>query len=183
MLGHSSVILFFGRLLGALMLDRGAYENIEHDATADLQSMMVVVAVCAASGVAAMGLGLVGMAGFVTGVLVMLGAWIVWVATIATIGTISLAEPQTRSNVHELLRVLGYATAPGLFIALAAVRPAAPIVAAIVAAWIIAAAVVAVRQALDYRSTVRSAAVCIIAAAVSLGVMAGVAMLLARRVG
>jgi hypothetical protein len=77
----------------------------------------------------------------------------VWAATIATLGTTALAEPQTRSSLPELLRVLGFAAAPGVFIALAAMPAVAPIVLVVVAAWMIAAAVVAVRQALDYRST------------------------------
>ena len=176
------MIIFFGRLLGALALNAGAYEDIEHDRTAGMQSVLVVVAVCAAGGVGAMGVGLVGVSGFVTGTLVMLGAWLVWVAAIATIGTISLPEPQTRSNPEELLRVLGFAAAPGLFVALASIRPAAIVVVSIVLVWMIAAAVLAVRQALDYRSTGRAAAVCIIAAVLSLAIMAGVAMLLSQRV-
>ena len=104
---------------------------------------------------AAIGSGLAGPGGFIAGAIVMLGGWLVWVAMIATIGTITLAEPQTHSDVHELLRVLGYAAAPGAFLALAVMRSAAPIVMAIVAVWMIAAAVLAVRQALDYRSTWR----------------------------
>jgi hypothetical protein len=118
----------------------------------------------------------------VTGTVVMLGAWLVWVAAITTIGTISLPEPQTRSNPEELLRVLGFAAAPGLFAALAAVRPAASVVLSIVVVWMIAAAVLAVRQALDYRSTARAAAVCIIAAALTVTIMAAAAMLWSSRV-
>ena len=176
------MIIFFGRLLGALALNPAAYEDIERDRGSAMQSMIVVAAVCAAGGVGAMGLGLVGISGFVTGTVVMLGAWLVWVAAIASIGTISLAEPQTHSNPKELLRVLGFAAAPGLFAALAAVRPAATLVLSIVAVWMVAAAVLAVRQALDYRSTARAAAVCIIAATLSLAILVGVAMLLSQRV-
>lgn len=176
------MITFFGRLLGALALNAAAYEDIERDRGSGMQSVIVVVAVCAAGGVGAMGLGLVGVSGFITGALVMLGAWLVWVAAIATIGTTSLAEPQTRSGANELLRVLGFAAAPGVFVALAAVRPTAIVVLSIVVVWMIAAAVLAVRQALDYRSTGRAAAVCIIAAALSLAIMVGVAMLFSQRV-
>ena len=177
------MIIFFGRLLGALALNAAAYEDIERDRAAGMQSVIVVVAVCAAGGVGAMGVGLVGVSGFVTGTLVMLGAWLVWVAAIATIGTISLPEPQTRSNPEELLRVLGFAAAPGLFVALASIRPAAIVVVSIVLVWMIAAAVLAVRQALDYRSTGRAAAMMQTAAALSLAIMVSVAMLLSQRVG
>lgn len=176
------MITFFRRVFGALVLDAATYEDIERDPGAAMQSVIVVIAVCGAGGVAALGLGLVGLSGFISGVIVMLGAWLVWVAAIATIGTGSFAEPQTRSNPSELLRALGYASAPGVFVALAAVRPAAGVVVSIVVAWMIAAAVVAARQALDYRSTARAAAVCIIAAALALGVVAGVAVLFTQRV-
>ena len=182
MLCHRRMIIFFGRLLGALALNPAAYEDIERDRGSALQSMIVVATVCAAGGIGAMGVGLVGVSGFVTGTVVMLGAWLVWVAAIATIGTISLAEPQTRSNPAELLRVLGFAAAPGMIVALAAVRPVAILVVSIAVVWMTAAAVLAVRQALDYRSTGRAAAVCVIAAALSLAIMAGVAMLLSERV-
>lgn len=177
------MIVFFRRLLGALVLDAATYEDIEQDRGAVAQAVIVIVAVCAAGGVAALGLGLVGLSGFITGAIVMLGGWLIWVAAITTIGTIPLAEPQTRSSASELLRTLGYASAPGIFVALAAMRPAAGIVASIVVVWMIAAAVVAVRQALDYRSTARAAAVCTIAAVLSLCILAGIAVLFTQRVG
>lgn len=175
-------IVFFRRVIGTLALDAGAFEDIERDRRADVQSILVVLSVSAAAGFGAIGLGLAGPAGFVTGAVVMLGGWLVWVAAIAAIGTITLAEPQTRSDVHELLRVLGYAAAPGLFLALASMRAAAPIVVAVVAVWMVAAAVLAVRQALDYRSTVRAVAVCVIAWLLSFGVLGGIALLFSQPV-
>ncbi len=85
------------------------------------------------------------------------------------LGTNALAEPQTKSDLPELLRVLGFATAPGVFLALAGMPAAAPVVLVVVAPWMIAAAVVAVRQALDYRSTARAIAVCVAGAVLSFG--------------
>ncbi len=82
-----------------------------------------------------------------------------------------LPEPTTRSNLLEVLRVLGYAAAPGVFIAVAAMRSAATLVLTLVTVWMIAAAVIAVRQALDYRSTSRAVAVCVIAWLMSFGAL------------
>ena len=59
---------------------------------------------------------------------------------------------------------------------------AAPIVLVVVAAWMIAAAVVAVRQALDYRSTARAVAVCVAGAALSFGVMSAAALIFTKKV-
>jgi hypothetical protein len=170
------------RFLGALVLDAGAYENIEADRRSAMQSVVVVMAVCAAGGVGAIGFGLTGVAGFVTGVIVSLGAWLVWAVTIVAIGTGPLAEPQTRSDVPELLRVLGFSAAPGVFAAFAAIPPAASIVIVVVAAWMIASAVVAVRQALDYRTTTRAVAVCVAGAALSIAVVGGLALLFSQKV-
>ena len=170
------------RLLGALVLDPSAYESVEADRHSAMQSVVVVMAVSVAGGIAAIGFGLIGIPGFVTGAIISLGAWLVWAATIATLGTTALAEPQTRSDLPELLRVLGFAAAPGVFIALAAMPAAAPIVLVAVAIWMIAAAVVAVRQALDYRSTARAVAVCVAGAALSFGAMSAVALIFSQEV-
>jgi hypothetical protein len=174
--------LLFRRFIGALALDPAAFEDIEAARDAGMQSVLIVMAVCLAGGIGAIGAGGIGVAGFVTGAVMMLGAWLVWVGIIATVGTVMLAEPQTQSNVRELLHVLGYAAAPGVFLAFAAMRSAAPIVIIIVAAWMIAAAVIGVRQALDYRHTGRAAAVCAIAWLVSFGTMAAVALFFSRAV-
>jgi len=147
-----------------------------------MQSVITVVAVCIAGGVAALGLGLTGIAGVVTGTLLSLGAWLIWTATIATLGTIALPEPQTKSDLAEVLRVLGFAAAPGVFVAFAAMPAAAPLVLVVVAVWMIAAAVVAVRQALDFKSTTRAIVVCTVAGLVSVSVMMAIALLFSRNV-
>ena len=169
--------LLFRRFVGALALSPDAFEDIEADRYADLQSMLVVLAVCLSGGFGAVGFGAAGAAGFAAGSILVLAGWLVWVGVIATVGTTSLAEPQTSSSVRELLRVLGYAAAPGIFLGFAAIRPAAPIVILIVAAWMIAAAVIGVRQALDYKRTGRAIAVCAAALALAAGMMAGVGLL------
>ena len=170
------------RILGALVLDASAYENVEADRHSAIQSAVVVMAVSVAGGVGAIGFGLIGLAGFLIGAIISLGAWLVWAATIVTLGTTAFAEPQTRSNFPELLRVLGFAATPGVFIALAAMPAAAPFVLVVVTAWMIAAAVVAVRQALDYRSTARAVAVCVAGAALSFGVISAAALIFTKKV-
>ena len=174
--------IFFGRLLGALALNAATYEDIERDRRAGMQSVIVVVAVCAAGGVAGMGLGLIGLPGFVTGAVIALGGWLVWVSLITTLGTTTFAEPQTTSNARELLRTLGFAAAPGMFLAFAAIRSAAPLVVIVVSIWMIAAAVLAVRQALDYRSTGRAVAVCVVAWLLSIGLVVLIAQASSRSV-
>ena len=61
-------------------------------------------------------------------------------------------------------------------------RPAAPFVIAVVSVWMIAAAVVAVRQALDYRSTGRAIGVCVLSWLLSAGVLIATGLIFARPV-
>jgi hypothetical protein len=166
---------FLRRFTGALALDAGAYEDIEADRHAAMQSITVVAAVCIAAGIGGMGLGVIGPLSFILGVVIALGGWLVWSATIVALGTGPLAEPDTQSDNSELLRVLGFAAAPGIFLAFAAMRPAAPVVFVIVTVWMLAAAVRGVRQALDYHTTWRALAVCAIALIVALGIVGAVA--------
>jgi len=174
--------LFFRRFIGALVLDASAFEEIEADRHAAMQSVVVVAMVCLASGLAAMGPGAVSLASFTAGAIVSLGAWLVWAAVIITLGTVTVPEPQTRSNLPELLRVLGFAAAPGVFIALAAMRAAAPLVLVVVTVWMIAGAVIGVRQALDYRSTPRAIAVCAVSWLLSFGVVLAALMMFTTKV-
>ena len=176
------MIRFFRRFMGVLVLDSGTFEDIEADRHAGMQSVVVVLLVCLAGGVAALGLGLAGAAGFATGAVVSLGAWLVWAAAITTIGTVVLPELTTKSDLTEVLRVLGFAAAPGVFIAFAAMRSAAAPALMLVTAWTIAAAVIAVRQALDYRSTMRAIAVCVVAWLLSFGVVWSALMIFSANV-
>lgn len=159
------------------MLDAGAFEDIEAHRDAAMQSVLVVLLACAAGGVAFLGLGAASAGSFLAGTIVVLGAWLVWVTVIAAVGTIALPEPQTASSLTELLRTLGFAAAPGVFLAFAALRPAAPFVILLVSVWMVAAAVLGLRQALDYRSTGRAIAVCVLGLIVSIATIAAVASL------
>jgi len=73
-----------------------------------------------------------------------------------------LPEPHTRADWGQLLRTVGFAAAPGVLLVLACIGPIRSIVFVATEAWMIAAMVVAVRQALDYTSTLRAVAVCAI---------------------
>ena len=176
------MVTFFRRLIGVLMLEASAYEEIEAHPRAGMQSVLVVLAVTAAGGIAGIGLGLIGAAGFITGAVIALGGWLVWVSLILTLGSTVLAEPQTRVDARELLRTLGFASAPGVFLVFAAMRPAAPLVFAVVSVWMIAAAVMAVRQALDFTHAARAVAVCIVAWLLSVSFVVVIALISSRSV-
>jgi hypothetical protein len=118
----------------------------------------------------------------VTGVTVSLGAFLVWTTAVATLGTVVFPEAQTKSDLGELLRVLGFAAAPGVFIAFGAMAAVAPLVMAIVMAWTIATTVLGVRQALDYQTLRRAIAVCVVGWVVSAGIVFAALMMFGTRV-
>lgn len=158
---------FLQRLVGAAALDVAIYEDVEADRGATAQAFLVVLASSIAGGFGLSGLtgGPINIAFFS---MVALLGWCAWALLTYTIGVHLLAEPQTRADVGELMRTIGFASTPGLLRVLGIMRPLAKPVLAVTALWMLAAMVVAVRQALDYRSTARAVAVCVIAWALAI---------------
>src|SRR4029079_18736547 len=78
------------------------------------------------------------------------------------------SEPQTPGDVGDVFRTIGFASTPGLLRVLGVITPIAIPVFALSAVWMLAAMVVAVRQALDYRHTTRAIAVCVLGWALAL---------------
>jgi hypothetical protein len=153
---------FLRRLMGAAALDTGTFEEIESDPRATAQALLVVVISSAAAGIGAVGFGAQPIPSVVLGVLIALLVWGAWALITFEIGARILPGRQTRSSVDELLRTIGYATAPGVFRVFGAVPGAATPVFAVTAVWMLASMVVAVRQALDYETTMRAIAVCLL---------------------
>jgi len=149
---------FVGRMVGAAKLNTATYEEIEQDASATRQAIGVVALSSVAAGI---GLG-AGVWGLVAGTLIALLGWYVWAWLTHWIGTRLLPEPQTRSDRGELLRTIGFASAPGILRVLGVIPALQAPVFAVTAIWTLVAVVVAVRQALDYQSTVRAIGVCVV---------------------
>jgi hypothetical protein len=173
---------FVRRFMGALALDPVTFEDVEADRAAGAQAALVVLLACLAGGFAVAGSTQMTVATYVTGMAATLGAWVVWALLITTIGTLVLPEPTTNSRPAELFRTMGFAAAPGVFLAFGAMRAAAPFAAAVATLWMVAATVLAVRQALDYRSLGRAVVVCVAAWLVAFGIVAGIGLMLARPV-
>jgi hypothetical protein len=149
---------FVERMLGAAKLDSRVYEEVEADRTATPQAVGVVILASVAGGI---GLGQ-GVRGLVFGTVAGLLGWLVWAWLIYFIGTRWLPEPGTQADIGELLRTIGFATSPGILRVLGIVPVLSPIVLVVSLVWTLFAVIVAVRQALDYRSTARAVGVCVI---------------------
>jgi hypothetical protein len=151
---------FAARVRGVLLLDVKTFEEIEADTTANLQAFIVVVSASLAAGLGAgVRLGVIGLLRETFGALI---GWVMWAAVTWVIGSKLLPEPQTRTDMGELLRVIGYAYAPNLFGFFAFIPALGIMVSTVVSFWLLAATILAVRQALDYVSTWRAAAVVLI---------------------
>lgn len=151
---------FTGRMIGAAKLDIHTYEEVEADRTATGQAMAVVVLSSVALGV---GSGIqAGLGGLLFGALSALIGWAIWAFLTYIIGTKFLPEPQTKSDMGELLRTIGFAATPGLLYILVGIPALGVVVGFVVSIWMLVAFVIAVRQALDYRSTWRAVGVCVI---------------------
>ena len=173
---------FFRRILRAAVLDKRAYEEVEADRRATGQAVGVVLLASIAGGIGSPGLGLSNLQALAAGVTGALVGWMAWAALTYLIGTRFLPEPQTRADVGELLRTIGFASAPGLLRVLGTIPVIGLSIYAIASIWMLLAMIVAVRQALDYTSTSRALGVCVLGWALSLVVAAIIGIVFAPSV-
>lgn len=151
---------FTERMIGAAKLEAKTYEEVEHDASATGQAMAVVALSVVASGIGSAGMG--GIRGLVGGVVAALIGWVVWAGIIYLVGTQAMPEPQTKADLGQVLRTIGFAASPGVLNVLGIVPVFGGLIRLAVALWQLAATVVAVRQALDYKTTGKAVVVCIL---------------------
>jgi hypothetical protein len=153
---------FTQRVIGALALDSAIYEEVEADLGATGQALTVVVLSSLAAGVGSRGLVGTSVQGIAFISIVSLLAWATWALVVFEIGSRLMPEPGTRADVGQLLRTIGFAAAPGLLRVLGIMSAATIPVFAITSIWMLAAMVVGVRQALDFHTTTRAVAVCVL---------------------
>jgi hypothetical protein len=147
---------FMDRAVGAAKLDVRIYEEIEADESAFGQAMVVVVLSSVAAGIGS------GQGRLITGAIGALIAWFIWALLTYVIGTKLLAQPQTKADVGQLLRTIGFASSPGILRVFGILPAIGGLVMLVTSLWLLAAMVVAVRQALDYTSTWRAVGVCLV---------------------
>ena len=148
---------FTGRMLRAAKLDVNLYEEVEADTGGTPQAMGVVVLGSLAAGVGAGQGGLVAMLMVAAAALI---GWFVFAYLTYWIGTRLLPEPQTSATHGELLRTIGFANSPSILRVLGVIPGLRDIVFMVTGIWMLVATIIAVRQALDYRGTLRAVGVC-----------------------
>ena len=151
---------FQDRIIRAAKLDVHLYEEVEADKGAMGQAMGVVVLSGVAAGIGSIGTS--GIAGILFGTITALVGWYIWAYITYIVGTKFLPEPQTKADHGELLRTIGFSSSPGLLRVLGIIPFFYGVIFLISGIWMLVAMIIAVRQALDYKSTLRAVGVCII---------------------
>lgn len=132
------------RMMGAALLQVDVYEEVEADADATKQAALVVglVALAAAAGGARAGAPAV-----VGGIIAAYIGWLLWSGIAYVIGDKLLGGTATWG---ELLRTIGFAQSPGILYVLGIIPILGWVLRIVVMFWILAAVIIAIRQALDF---------------------------------
>lgn len=162
------------RMIGAAFFNAHTYEEVEADQGALGQAIGVVilVTICGAIG------GLVGdiiegasflgiIVGLCLGLTFGIVRWALWVTVVLMVGGGLLRTSGTQTSWGEMGRVLGFAYAPGVLSIFSWVPAVGEIFFLAGFLWTVAAAVMGVRQAMDFEGTGRAILVVVIAGAIA----------------
>ena len=151
------------RMVGAATLNAATYEEVEKDKGATIQALLVVVAVAISAGVGGVldgegdwGRGLA--YGAIRGVV----SWAIWALVAWLVGTTILKTQDTEADWGQLARGTGFAQTPGLLNILVFISTWGWLIVLLTFLWQLAGMVIAVRQSLDYTSTLRAIFVIVI---------------------
>jgi hypothetical protein len=149
-------------MLRAAQLDAALYEEVEADHGALWQATSVVVLSSLAAGIGSRGSS--ASESLIIMILATLLGWYIWAYLTYFIGTRVLPGLRTEADWGQLLRTIGFSSAPGVLRVIGVFFEPAwiDVIFLVVAAWMLVAMVIAVRQALDYESTTRAVAVCLV---------------------
>ena len=145
------------RMLRASCFDTHIFEEVEADRSATKQALLVVAIVALSTGIASLTTN--GLVGLFMGVLVGIVGWAIWAYIVYLIGTKLLGTSDTHADWGQLARTIGFAQSPGIFRALGALPTIGDTIFLVASIWILITTVIAVRQALDYTSTLRAVGV------------------------
>ena len=98
---------YLQRLVGAAALDQAIYEEVEADGRATMQAAATVVLSSIAAGIGSIGFGGDPAANLAFVTAVALLVWAAWALVIFEIGVRVMPQPQTESNVGELMLEYG----------------------------------------------------------------------------
>jgi hypothetical protein len=149
-------------MIRAAKLDGTLYEEIKTDRRAPVQAAIVVILAAVSAGISAIADD--GMGGFFYRTMQAMVQWYAWAFFTYLAGTRVLQEPQTKIDCGTTVRMVGFASAPGVVSVLGVIPipGLSNIVIGLVLAWMFGAMVIAVKEALRYTTTVRAVGACLL---------------------
>lgn len=149
---------FIIRLYRAARLDEKFYEELVEDSDYLIQSSSIIILYSLASGIG--NYTSRGMTGFILGTIIALISWLLYAYLTFFIANQLLEIKETRVDIGELLRITGFASAPGLLRIFGLVPILFNIVFIISTIWMLLTMIAAIRQAYELELP-RAAGVCL----------------------
>lgn len=155
------------RMVRAAKLDVNLYEEVEADTSANRQAFAAVLIASLASG---LGAGIAGLRveggiwflwGLLIGIATGIGGWLVWSLLCYWLGTTIFRGPETSADYGEVIRTVGFSNSPNVLRFFGFIPFLGGIIVFAASMWSLVAAVIAVRQALDF-DTWRAIGTCLV---------------------
>jgi hypothetical protein len=147
--GSASSSSYADRLRGALMLDARTYRDVEQDMNANGQAALTVVLAALAAGIGA----IVGRDWLQNSIGIVVSSilqWVVFAFVAYFVGASLFSTGETSVTPGQVLRTIGFAQAPKLFLVLGIIPFLGWIVGLVVFVLGLAAAIVALREAFEF---------------------------------
>ncbi len=147
------------RMIRAAKLDATLYEEVAKDESTMGEALTVVVIASVASGI---GMSLAGPVGLIGGAIASLISWFLWAWLAFFVGTVMVPDSGTNTDLTGVLRVTGYASAPGVITVLGLIPLLGGLAGLVASLWMLAAFVVAIRVVMNFETTGKAVLVCVI---------------------
>jgi hypothetical protein len=149
----------FKRMQRAITLDRSLFEEVVADPSVQGQSVWVVAifAMTTAFGTFSMISGTAVNIGLITTIL----TWYIWAFSVFFLGTRILGEMLEGADRKTVMRVVAFASAPGVIRLLGVIPKTTIIILIISSVWILIATVIGLRKIFTQADTLKIAAVCV----------------------
>jgi hypothetical protein len=148
---------FFNRAIRAAKLDASLFEEVMADAKTMTQTIFVVFLYAAA--VAYGSFAWAGVAVINSAIVITLVGWYAWAFSIYFAGVRLFPEAKTTVDRKAFMRAVGFASSPGWLRLLGFLPGIGGILFAGTSIWMIVAAIVAAKKALNFQSTYRVATI------------------------
>ncbi len=152
--------LLLSRMIRAARLDKTLYQEAVSDPKYWGHAIITAVAYSSFAGFGSFGLA--GASGINIAMGTTLAGWYIWAFTTYFIGARILPESNEPVERRAVYRVMGFATAPGILRIFGLVPGVGVILLVVTTVWMVVAAVIGLKLALNYTSTWRALGVCLL---------------------